>query len=163
MNENSYLDMLNKSPAPDRWSKYAINYGIGPAWLVDDPSFPRSIRRHKEIFINIRGDYWRNYKQMFNANNYEESIVLKFLHEIGHIIKDHLGNPDLIISHTGISEEFEEKVKQTPLNRILDDLPEKEAWDFALEIRANNPDQYLELLQAYRDWYTNYPNAVNWG
>ena len=162
MGEDAYLERLNKYSAPDLWVKYASSYEIGPVWLVDDLSFPRSIRRHKEIFINIRGEYWKNYKQLFNAESYEESIVLKFLHEIGHIVRGHGGDPDLKICANGISKEFEEKVKQTPLDKLLDDTSEREAWEFALHIRTNQRDLFDNLLNTYKNWYQSYPNAVNW-
>jgi hypothetical protein len=163
MSEDLYFKNLNKYPAPEDWIKFASKYGIGPVWLVDDPSLKRSIRVGKEIFVNIRGEFWRNYKALFNAETYEESVVLKFLHEIGHIVRAHPGNPELKITSTGISEEFEKKVSQTPLNEILNDPYEKEAWDFALEIRRNQPELFQKLLSAYKTWYQNYPYAKNWG
>jgi hypothetical protein len=157
-----YLAGLNKYPAPNSWAKYALSLGIGPVWLVDDLSLSRSIRRHKEIFINIRGNFWKNYKKLFGVETYEESIVLKFLHEVGHIIKGHKGNPELKISSTGIQEEFEKKVQQTPLENILNDPWEMEAWDYALDIRKNQPEIFFILLANYKKWYQNYPNAVDW-
>jgi hypothetical protein len=163
MSEDLYFKNLNKYPAPEDWIKFASNYRIGPVWLVDDPSLNRSIRVGKEIFVNIRGEFWRNYKELFNAETYEESVVLKFLHEIGYIVRAHSGDPKLKITSTGISEDFEKKVSQTPLNKILNDPYEKEAWDFALEIRRNQPELFQKLLNAYKTWYQNYPYAKNWG
>jgi hypothetical protein len=157
----TYFRGLNKYPAPEEWTKYALSYGIGPVWLVDDPSLSRSIRWRKEVFVNIRGDFWRNYA-IFNAQTYEESIVLKFLHEIGHIVKEHKGDPKLKIEPGGICESFEKKVRQTPIGDILEDPAEKEAWDFALDIRKNQPEIFQDLLAVYQRWYQNYPNAVNW-
>lgn len=162
MNDEVFLNNLNKYHAPELWHKYAGGWEIGPIWLVDDTRLPRSVRIGKQIFINIRKEYWKNYKELFNAQCYEESVVLKFLHEVGHIINKHKGDPELKISPTGINEKFEKKIKQTPLKRILDDPYEKEAWDFALNVREKESELYQKLLDSYKDWYEKYPSGINY-
>lgn len=152
MSKKAFLNDLTKYPVPDSWDKYARSWGIGPVWLVDDTRLPRSIRIGKEIYINIRREHWKNYQELFNAQCYEESVVLKFLHEIGHIISKHKGDAELNILPTGINEKFEKKTRQTPLRKILDDPYEKEAWDFALNVRKKEPESYQELLDSYKNW-----------
>ncbi|RLI79122.1 hypothetical protein DRP07_10380 [Archaeoglobales archaeon] len=154
MTERSFLDNLNKYEAPTFWKSFARKLGIGPVWLVEDPKLPRSIRIGREIFINIRGDYWRNYQLLFNAQSYEESVVLKFLHEVGHIVSGHSGDPQLRIDERGISEDFERKIRENPLKTVFDNPYEREAWNFALNIRENSPELFQKLLETYKDWYS---------
>lgn len=158
---DQYFKKLNKYQAPSEWTEFASKYGAGPVWLVDDPSLSRSIRKNKEIFINIRGNFWKNYKE-FGAESYEETIVLKFLHEIGHIAKNHPGDPHLKITPDGISEESEKRIRGMSLNEVTKDRAEKEAWDFACEIKSNHRDLFNYLLNAYKRWYQSYPKAVQW-
>jgi len=150
----SFFDRLNKFPAPQAWVEFAqgVDLRIGPIWLVDDLSLPRSLRHGEEIFVNIRKEYWQNYR-LLGAKSYEEAIVFKFLHEIGHMLAGHTGTPDLKIDSKGISEEFERKVRQTPLGEIPKDPYEKRAWDYVRSVEDRQPKEFDRLLESFRVWY----------
>jgi hypothetical protein len=149
----SFYDQLNKFQAPQAWVEFAreIDPRIGPIWLVDDPSLSRSLRDGGEIFVNTRSEYWEKYRSV-GAASYEEAVVFRFLHEIGHIVAGHTGTTDLQVDSKGISEEFERKIRKTSLVDILKDPYEKQAWDYVRSIKDNQPEKFGCLLESFKVW-----------
>ena len=150
----SFYDRLNKFQAPQAWVEFAReikNSRIGPTWLVDDPSLSRSLRDGGEIFVNTGSEYWENYRSM-GAASYEEAVVFRFLHEIGHIVLGHTGATHLQVDSKGISEEFERKTRETSLVDSLKDSYEKQAWDYVKNIKDNEPEKFGCLLESFKVW-----------
>jgi len=151
----SFYNRLNKFPAPDGWVKFAkkIDPRIGPIWLVDDPSLPRSLIVGEEIFVNIRREYWENYR-LLGARSYEEAVVCRFLHEIGHIVAGSTGTQGLEIDSKGISQEYERRVRETPLEAVLKDPHEEPAYNYVRNIKDNQPQEFSCLFESFKVWHT---------
>jgi len=152
-NSCSFLDGLNKSLAPKEWVEFAkkTNSHMGPIWLVDDPSLPRSLRVDVQIFVNIGSAYWENYR-LLGASSYEEAVVFRFLHEIGHIASGHTGDPELEIGSKGISGEFQRRVRQTRIEDLLKDPHERQAWEYVRGIKRDRRQEFDCLLEAFKIW-----------
>lgn len=155
--EEMFFNSLKKFDPPKEWISLSDSLGV-LAFLVHDPKLPRSIRRitPSQVYISIGGAYWKNYQwPPLHARSYEESILLKFLHELGHVYGSHQGTPGLTVDLKGISPEFEKKAKSSSPKEILEDPDEKSAWDYALSFRSNHPKEYESLLNAYSRWYAD--------
>jgi hypothetical protein len=149
----SFYDRLKKFQAPQAWVEFAreIDSRIGPIWLVDDPSLSRSLRDGGEILVHTGSEYWENYRSV-GAASYEEAVVFRFLHEIGHIVAGHTGTTDLQVDSKGISDEFERKTRQTSLVDILKDPYEKQAWNYVRNIKDNQSERFGLLLESFKVW-----------
>jgi hypothetical protein len=153
--EDNFFNGLTKFNAPKEWGEFAKSANIIKVWVVNDESLSRSVRRikEKEVYINMRTNAWKNYcVEPINAKTPEESILLKFLHELGHAINNHDGTPELSVTEQGLNPVFENHVRLIPINKRLDSNQEKEAWNFAISIRKNKPVQYEKLLKSYQNW-----------
>ncbi|WP_405169354.1 hypothetical protein [Paenibacillus sp. FSL H3-0286] len=124
------LKMSNKKHAPQSWSDLAAKYSIKSVFLVNDQKVNRSYIDHVEsiIYVNEISTFWRNYSkaEYGNAKTPDESIVLKFLHEVGHAAYGH---------HLLPSAEF-----NTIGNTIatqLTNMKEAQAWKFATDFCSN--------------------------
>ncbi len=151
--EDIFFNSLSKKLAPVEWIKFAHSKGLNNVWLVKDSRLTRSIRRikEKEIFVNIDETYWRNYAgPPIYAKSPEESIVMKFLHEVGHFVSAHSGTEGLVVDKLGISRDFETKVTQQSFFSKMSDSRESEAWQYAISIRDNQKELFKNLLDSYK-------------
>jgi hypothetical protein len=90
---------------------------------------------------------------------YLDLVVLKFLHELGHIVHKHPGSSDIkSINSTGrLNEYYEQKLmnisQEQRINDILNDKHELEAWEFAINCREQASRDFEMLKEAYRTTY----------
>jgi hypothetical protein len=127
-------------PAPDAFQAFATRHGVRATYFVDDRErCTSSLRDGDEIYINTRGSGWAAYiASPLHAASVPETIVLRFLHEVGHVHLKHPGNHLLAALGLARPGPFEGH--------------EGEAWQFALEVR-NHKDDYRRLLAAATEWY----------
>jgi hypothetical protein len=137
------LKSANKKIAPRSWSNLAAKYNIKSVYLVNDQRVGRSYIDHEEniIYVNEISTFWRNYSkpEYGNARTPDESIVLKFLHEVGHAAKDHSILPGAEFDSSGNSV-------ATPLTIAK----EAQAWGFVTDFCANQPSQFDQLLTDFQ-------------
>lgn len=137
------LKIANKKPAPKSWSDLAAKYGIKSVFLVNDQRVDRSYVEHGEsiIYVNEISTFWKNYSnaEYGNAQTPDESIVLKFLHEVGHAANDHHILPKAEFDAFG-------RTIVTPLV----ERKEAEAWKFVRDFRLNQPLSFYQLLLDFQ-------------
>lgn len=137
------LKIANKKPAPRSWSDLAAKYNIKSVFLVNDQSIARSYVDHEEnvIYVNEISTFWRNYaKEKYGyAKTPDESIVLKFLHEVGHAANDH---------HILPGAEFDSSGRTIVTPQV--NIKEAQAWKFVTDFRLNQPFSFDQLLKDYQ-------------
>jgi hypothetical protein len=74
------------------------------------------------------------------ADSPEESILLKFLHEIGHFACDHG-------KYGGVKFDDQGNI----INKDVLDLKEQEAWAYARNIKSNENSTFQLLLDDYKN------------
>lgn len=128
-------------PAPGAFQAFAKRHGVRAAYFVDDRErCSSSLRDRDEIYINTRASGWAAYiAPPLRAASVPETIVLRFLHEVGHVHLGHPGNHLLVALGLPRPGPFEGH--------------EGEAWQFALEVRDHREDDYRTLLAAATRWY----------
>ena len=133
-------------PAPDVFQAFAARHGVRATYFVDDRErCNASVRDGDDIYVNTRGSGWGTYvAPPLHAASVPETIVLRFLHEVGHVHLKHPGNHLLVALGLPRAGPFEGQ--------------EGEAWQFALEVR-NHEDDYQRLLAAATQWYQAHPFA----
>ncbi len=145
-----HLQGASVEPAPDQFIDVAAKYEGEDVWFVDDlKKCNNSIRYGKVIYVNTRCTYWDTMiPSPIWCRDACEAIVLRFLHELGHVHQGHIGDPGLVSTSHGLE-----------IGRTRDFLSENfrgtegKAWEFALDIRKNHRDEFLHLLSSCRDWY----------
>ncbi|ETT49316.1 hypothetical protein BSK66_26590 [Paenibacillus odorifer] len=128
-------------------------YKVNNVFFVDNIKHTNSLRDSEDddVFINVRGTYWANYiEPPFNAKNLGETILLRLLHEIGHVINQHPAKY-VSSSSTGLKIDRENDNWISIFGEI-----EGEAWSFAFEFRRDKPDRYNNLAKLCEDWVRNH-------
>ncbi len=146
--QNSWMER-----APQEFINFCLKYGVEDIYFVDDSvKCKNSIRLEKVIYVNTRGTYWANmiYPPMWCRDVYE-AVVLRFLHEIGHIYSGHYGDPSLIFSPHGLFIPRHQDFFGETLGGN-----EGEAWEFALSIRKKQSKEFSNLYLAFKSWYSNH-------
>ncbi|MDD4780975.1 MAG: hypothetical protein PHT02_10325 [Tissierellia bacterium] len=139
---------------------------VSPAicvYFYEDKCVQQSYRFKNDIFINIKGTYWFNYvSPPYGAETFGEVIVLRILHELGHVQNNHAGT---LIDIGNKLQEVQDK------NFV--EKCENEAWKWALEFRYNNNLIYNKLVSictefsntyqyVYKDWKDDYKNQFKY-
>ncbi|MEK5036178.1 hypothetical protein MKY96_32535 [Paenibacillus sp. FSL R7-0302] len=137
------LKMSNKKPAPRSWSDLASKFNIVSVQLVNDQRIARSYVDHGEntIYVNEKSEFWMNYSkpEFGNAKTPEESIVLKFLHELGHVACGH---------HLLPSAQFDSSGQTIATPAV--EKKEAEAWQFVREFRYIQAFTFTQLLKDFQ-------------
>src|SRR5687767_6800702 len=96
----SRLVGASMEPAPRVFQEFAARHGVRATYFVDDRERCRSsLRDLDEIYINTRGSGWGPYiVGPIHAASMPDTIVLRFLHEVGHV---HLGHPGNLLEVLG--------------------------------------------------------------
>lgn len=134
--------------APILIQNFASKYNAQKVFFVDDAvKCNNSFRLNSTIFVNTRATYWANYTlPPMNCKSVPETIVLRFLHELGHIYCGHSGDDNLLSTPNGLL-----------INRsIINSVKEDEAWEFAFNIRKNNEEDFIELINTCQNWYSSH-------
>ncbi|MFC6674005.1 hypothetical protein [Marinobacterium aestuariivivens] len=130
--------------APPLFQEFSSEHGGEAVYFIDDQAVERSYRHGLTIYVNVRAEYWRNYIQ-FGVESWEEAIVMKFLHEAGHIYCGHSGTLDEKGDGTslsrGASKEYQDKC-------------EREAWQAAIAWKQSR--SFEDLVCAFKDWVSTH-------
>lgn len=125
----------------------ASKFGVENVRFVDSAKLSNSLRCNNDIFINVRGTYWANYiSPPWNAKTFGEAILLRILHEIGHVVNKHTGE-NVIISKTGMTVERKSDFWETAFTG-----QEEEAWSFAFGYRRDFKQDYLNYKVICDEW-----------
>lgn len=121
--------------------------------FYEDKNIQRSYRYFDDIFINIKGTYWFNYvSPPYGAETFGEVILLRILHELGHIQNKHNGS---LVDNGATVEEIDDK-------EYIEKC-EDEAWKWALEFRYYNQERYHELVNICTKFSETYDyECKNW-
>ncbi|PAB61001.1 hypothetical protein [Anaeromicrobium sediminis] len=120
----------------------------------EHPIVQKSYRNYLDIFVNARLTYWRNYtNEPLWAKSYGEVLILRVLHELGHIVCGHKGS--LKIENGKVIQ----IVSDTEVERC-----EKEAWDWAIRYRSENLENYINLVYKCQLFAETHPytEVVDW-
>lgn len=138
----SVLKNSNKRSAPESWSQLAASYEIQHVWLVNDSNVDRSYVDYIEKIIYVHDDfsYWENYKHPVtgSAQTPEESILLRFLHEVGHIASGHA-------RYGGVRFDAHGNIA----NDMALMMRENEAWNYATGFKNYQADRFQQMLNSY--------------
>ena len=128
-------------PAPGVFQEFAARHGVRATYFVDDRErCTSSLRDGDHIYINTRGSGWGAYiAPPLHAASVPETIVLRFLHEVGHVHLKHSGNH--LLEALGLA-------RRGPFEGH-----EGEAWRFAFGIRERGADDFQRLRAAATEWY----------
>ncbi len=138
--------------APDALVEFARDYGALTVAFVDDTArCDRSFRRQKDIFVNTRATFWDSVIiGPWLCRSPAEAILLRFLHELGHISLGHPGDSSIASTPSGLTI-------QKPANLWAAFAgTEGDAWLFALRLRDSHPVRYSSLLQSVTRWYQSH-------
>ena len=148
-----HLNGVNFIEPPLEFTEYIVSFNkdIEVAFVDDKDKCNNSVRYLTSVYVNIRGTYWENliYPPL-GLNHFSEAIVMRFIHEIGHLILNHpteglISNKDgLIINRSKGFWEF-----------YLGGN-EGDAWSFALKIRSENKIEYNKLVKSATNWLENH-------
>jgi len=132
---------------PDVIKEFAAGSLGVTVFFIDDQLCRNSVRCGRTVFINTRGTYWANYiPSPIGASSFADVIILRLLHELGHIASNHPG--DAVFDENG----------QLVRNRT--DSPfqgrEGEAWQYAFRLRNEQPQKYHQLLSSAKDWLSKH-------
>jgi hypothetical protein len=137
---------------PSLLSHYAERYGVVNIVFIDDElKGERSFRQEENIFINTRCTYWdAMILPPWLCKRPGEIILLRFLHEVGHVALKH--PPDI-----GISSTPNGLIVQR-LSSIWDALrdQEGECWKWVFCERKAKRSEYRILKSAIEDWYSGH-------
>lgn len=153
-----HLKGTNYYTPPTAISSFANKYGVENVVFIDDvEKCKRSIRLNENIFINVRATYWdAMILPPWNCNSPEEAILLRLLHEIGHVYFNHSGDKNLKSKTASLEIGRGDKWDVLRGN-------EKEVWDFCFDLRETKSKKYNRLLKIISKWYNmhNY-TAKDW-
>ena len=146
--------------SPQEFINFAFKYKVEDVYFVDDLiKCKNSIRFEKVIYVNTRGTYWANmiYPPMW-CQDICESIVMRFIHEVGHVYHGHSGDPMLVSTTYGLYiPKLQDWFKETLSGN------EGVAWEFALSIRKKHCDEFSKLYLSYKKWYSNHEfKDIDW-
>lgn len=114
--------------------------------FVDNLNVETSLRYHSSIFVNTRGTFWANYiTPPLNAKSFPEAVVLRLLHEVGHVVHQHPGDVQMQGKRAII------KRKQNFWENAFTGT-ESEAWEYAFNVRKTESETYNKLLRSCNDW-----------
>lgn len=138
-----HLVDMNMVDVPDEIKNFAAgSLGVN-VFFVDDPLCSNSVRCGRTVFVNTRGTYWANYiPPPIGASSFAEVIVLRLLHELGHVANNHPG--DAVFDENG-------QLIRTPTDSPFQGR-EGEAWQYAFVLRDEQPQTYNQLLSSVDDW-----------
>lgn len=132
---------------PDLIREFAAATLGATVFFVDDPQCSNSVRSNRSVFINTRGTYWANYiAPPIGASSFAETIVLRLLHELGHIANNHPG--DAVFDKSG-------QLVRSPSDHPFQGR-ENEAWQYAFNLRDQNREVYDRLVSSVRQWLTKH-------
>lgn len=141
--------------APAEWQEFASENGIKRVYFIYSKKLENSYHFNRTIYVNIRDDKWKNYCKIVRVRSYEEAMTCKFLHEVGHIVHKHR-----YISFKSqlriIEYDFEIAIEKVSLIKIFEDCSEKEAWCYVFDFRECLPLRYVQLINAFKNWYCNF-------
>lgn len=147
MNIPSVLSNAKLINPPHRIVDFCKNINLGiNIYFYEDKLVQQSYRFSNDIFINIKGTYWFNYVcPPYGAETFGEVIVLRILHELGHIQNNHTG----FLTDTG-------NTLQEVQDKNFIQKCENEAWKWALEFRYSNYLLYNQLVSICTDFSNTY-------
>ncbi|OME41447.1 hypothetical protein [Paenibacillus odorifer] len=120
--------------------------GVESICFYDDVRHSNSIRAGNDIFINTRGTYWANYiLSPWNAKSLAETIFLRILHEIGHVVNNHPGDVGIINARLILNRKPDYWE-----NAFLGH--EGEAWDYAFKFKQDSKNEYNEYVEILKSW-----------
>lgn len=139
--------------APLEIINYAKSKGATNVYFVDDKNkCKRSIRYLTNIWINTRCTFWDAMIQPpFSCRTAHEAILMRFLHEVGHISLNHPGDNGLVSTTNGL---IVPKIRDIYTDAFSS--YEGEAWEFALKTRKIDTVTYNSLLETCHDWYVKH-------
>lgn len=139
---------------PKLITEYAASTVGATVFFVDDPRCNNSVRFHRSVFINTRGTYWANYiASPIGASSFAEAIVLRLLHELGHIANNHPG--DAVFDKSG-------QLVRSPSDHPFQGR-EGEAWQYAFNLRDQNRKIYDQLVSSVEQWLAKHKfEAKDW-
>ena len=146
-----HLTGANYYIPPKALTSFANKYGVENVIFIDDiEKCDRSVRLNENIFINVRATYWdAMILPPWNCISPEEAILLRLLHEIGHVYLNHSGDKNLESKTTGLTINRGDKWDVLRGN-------EKEVWDFCFDFRETNNKKYNRLLKVISKWYNKH-------
>ena len=98
-----------------------------------------------DIFVNLQGTYWLNYTSFpYGASSFFEVVLLRFLHELGHIVCGHKGSLKIIGN---------QEVPIMGKSECL--LHENEAWKWTLSFRHERTEIYDALLSLCKNYVSH--------
>jgi hypothetical protein len=146
--------------APRDLCEFACRHGVAAVFFVDDAARCRnSVRADSDIFINARCTFWANMiPPPFSCQDAAEAVLLRALHEIGHVKYEHIGDAALESTPSGLSiERTGTFFERTFMGQ------EGAAWKFALRLRADDPEEYARLHDACSRWLADHDYAdMDW-
>ena len=144
-----HLKGARMSESSDRLKQICSNWGVSDVIFVDDTiKCERSCRLNTNIFINTRGTTWdAMILPPWCCKTYYEAIIMRLLHEIGHIARRHPGDVDLRSTAQGLKLGRQGSSYESFLKGY-----EGDAWRFALEVRKNERQIFTELVDQFKGW-----------
>lgn len=141
------------APAPEALCDFARHFGATHVMFVDDAvRCQNSIRADSDIFVNTRCTTWaRMTSAPLWCQSAQEAILLRLLHEIGHIHCGHTGARDIRSTAAGLNIDRSDD----PFTQNFGGA-EGEAWEFALSVRRDEPAAFAGLLEVIRQWYAGH-------
>lgn len=136
--------------APIELLAFAQQNGAREVYFVDDKDkCKRSIRHNDKIWINTRCTFWdAMIPPPFCCHDVYDAILLRFLHEVGHVFLKHPGDPGLRSTVAGLQLPYKKDFFQETFTG-----PEGEAWEFALGIRKQDHHTFMLMHDACNKWY----------
>jgi len=139
--------------SPQEFIIFGLKYGVEDTYFVDDPiKCKNSMRLEKVIFVNTRGTTWdAMIIPPWWCKDICEVIVMRFIHEVGHVYRGHSGDLTLVLTPNGLHIPRSQDLFKDVLGGN-----EGEAWEFALSIRKKHCDEFSRLYLSYKNWYFNH-------
>ncbi|GAA4879940.1 hypothetical protein GCM10023310_70150 [Paenibacillus vulneris] len=141
---------------PDEVVQLTQRFGVDEIYFVDDEKHKNSLRAQNSIYINARGTFWGNLiSPPWSAKTLGEGLLLRILHEIGHVYHRHPGE-GVTSTRNGMSVQR----KSQDFWEVAFTEYEGEAWSFAFEYRRDNKEEYDSIKDSIVQWteshqYTN--------
>lgn len=138
---------------PKEWIQFAKEKNIKKIYFVDDKKIKRSLRFDGAIYFNIGKHNWKNYC-IAGARTFPEAMTTKFLHQIAHIILGHR-YISLRFSLDDAEKDVLKSIRNGNLSNLINDEFEREAWEFVLNFKISQMQEYQKLCQALQEWLKN--------
>ena len=140
---------------PKKWKTFALKQGIQKLYFITSPSLNFSFRQNNNIYFNLKTYNWKIYSQLIQVLSFEETVTCKFLHEIGHFVNNHKDIiPGLKIKITELDLEY--ALEKICLEDILSLKEEKEAWDYVKIFRSICRNEYMQLIETFKEWFATH-------